>query len=243
MNEIALVTANFGAADDVKALPEHGGIDAFYFTDEATKAGAEPDALASWTKVIVPNYPRYDFDARLRSRYFKHQIHRIDEVRKHRWLVWCDSSILLFQTGFIAAEVAKLARRAPNERALLVPHPHRKTVREEYEFIKAAIEQGNVYLSKRYKNEKMTEQIEWFRARGWNVEARLFAGGFWIMENTDLYRRCWDDWWDQNLRFGMMDQLSLPVLMEQHGIVAQALEVLLWQNDYWGLRSKRFKVI
>ena len=32
-----------------------------------------------------------------------------------------------------------------------------------------------------------------------------------MIENNERLRRAWDDWWDQNLRFGLMDQLSLPV--------------------------------
>ncbi len=241
MNEIALVTANFGAVDDLKVLPQHDGIDAFYYTDEATRAQATSEAIASWTSVIVPNYPRHDFDSRLRSRYFKHQIYRVDEVRDHRWLVWIDSSLLLFETAFIRAQVDRLSQLPPNQRLLLVPHPARQSVLEEYEFVTAEIARGNEYLRSRYAQEKMTEQIAWYRQRGWNVRARLFASGFWIVENSELFRRCWDDWWDQNLRFGMMCQLSLPVILEQHRCEPQALDVQIWNNAYFGIRSPRFR--
>jgi hypothetical protein len=54
-----------------------------------------------------------------------------------------------------------------------------------------------------------------------------------MMENSEIMRRAWDAWWDQNLRFGMMDQLSLPVILKDSGIEPQALEVHLWKNDFF----------
>jgi hypothetical protein len=189
--------------------------------------------------MLVPNYPRHDLNPRLRSRYFKHQIHRLDEVRSHRWLVWCDGSIQLHETRFLVAAIEKLKRLQPHQRVMLVAHPDRRSVVEEYEFIHGEIVRGNEYLRIRYAQEKMTEQMDWFRGRGWNVGARLWAGGLWIVENTDLYRRCWDDWWDQNVRFGMMDQLSLPVMLEQHRVQPQTMDLSLWDNPHFTLISHR----
>ena len=232
-NEVALVTANFGGIDELRGLPPHDGIDAFYYTDEATRLGADSTAIASWTQVLVPDYPRHDFGARLRARYFKHQIHRLDEVRNHRWLVWADSSLQFHETDFILEHVEKLRSLPPHKRILVVPHPERRTIREEYEFIRDLIAQGNEYLILRYQQEKMTEQMEYFRRQGWDLEARLWCGTFWIVENSDLLNRLWDDWWDQNIRFGMMDQLSLPVLLDHHGCDPEQLDVVLWENAHF----------
>jgi hypothetical protein len=54
-----------------------------------------------------------------------------------------------------------------------------------------------------------------------------------MMENAEALRRAWDAWWDQNLRFGMMDQLSLPVILDDYRIEAHALRVNLWKNEYF----------
>ena len=183
--------------------------------------------------MLVPNYPRHDFGARLRSRYFKHQIHRLDEVRSHRWLVWADSRLHFHETGFILEQVEKLRRLPSSNRILLIPHPDRRTIREEYEFIRDAIDQGSEYLRVRYQQEKMKEQMEHFRRQGWDVEAKLWCGGFWMVENSARLNRLWDDWWDQNIRFGMMDQLSLPVLLNEYGCDPQPLDVVLWRNAHF----------
>jgi hypothetical protein len=232
-NDIALVTANFASIDEIKALPRDGAIDAFYYTDEATLARSQPAAQSTWSRVLKPNYPRHDFSSRLRSRYFKHQIHRLDEVRSARWLIWADSSLQFKETRFILDQVERLRQLPPRKRALLVPHPHRNTVGQEYEFISGEIAGGNEYLRVRYGLEKMTEQMEHFRCRGWSDAAPLFCGGFWIVENSELMNRCWDAWWDQNLRFGMMDQLSFSLVLEDYGCEPQRFEVNIFENQHF----------
>jgi len=230
-NDIALVSASFGGVDEIKTLPFHDGIDAFFYTDEVTRKNASPESLASWTKVLIPAYPRRDFGPRLASRYFKHQIHRLDEVASYRWLIWADASVQLHQVSFIAEHVAALCLLPRRKRLLLIPHPERQTVRAEFEHIREEIDKGNEGARLRYANENMAEQMLWFQAHGWNIEARLWCGTFWMVENNEVINRCWDDWWDQQLRWGMMDQLSLPVLLEEHGCVPQSLEIDLYDNE------------
>jgi len=240
MSDIALVTANFGGIDDIKALPAHEGVDAFYYTDETTRKRASRPALESWTEVIVPNYPRHDFGPRLRSRYFKHQIHRLDEAQNHAWLVWADSSVQMHETDFIVAEVAKLQALPPAQRLLVIPHPDRQTVREEYEYIHGRILSGSKYHRIRYGAEKMTEQMAHFQQRGWDVDSPgLWCGTFWIVENSERFKCCWNDWWDENIRFGMMDQLSLPVVLQENGCAPQRLDVSLWKNAHFTCAAHR----
>jgi hypothetical protein len=226
---IALVTANFGG---ITSLPGHR-FDSFYYTDAETKEQADPKALQSWTQVVVPDYPRHDFNSRLRARYFKHQIHRLPEVAGHRWLVWADSCIRFKSTEFIEHSVSRLASRPESDRLLVIPHPDRATVLEEYEFVQGRIAAGSSYLTIRYRDEKLPEQMRYFDGQGWDTGAPLWCGTFWIVENSDFFNRIWDDWWDQNLRFGMMDQLSLPVLLAAHEVNPNKLDVVLWDNEFF----------
>jgi hypothetical protein len=229
---VALVTANFGGIDDLRFLPGHR-FDSFYYTDSDTRTRADPKALESWTRVVVPDYPRHDFNPRLRARYFKHQIHRLPEVGRYRWLAWADSSLEFKTTAFIEDAVARLASRPPSDRLLVVPHPDRATVLEEYEFIRDEMAGGNEYLTVRYRDEKMPEQMRYFEEQGWDTGAPLWCGTFWIVENSQFFNRIWDDWWDQNLRFGMMDQLPLPVLLEANEVTPEQLDVVLWDNEFF----------
>jgi hypothetical protein len=230
---VALVSANFGGIDAIKFFPLTPGIDTFYYTDTATVSGADANAVSSWGRMLIPDYPRHDFGPRLRGRYFKHQIHRLPETEHYRWLIWADSTLQFRDASFLLRTTEQLASLPPRQRLALVPHPDRKTVREEYEHIRDAIAAGNQYLVLRYADEKMSEQMSFFASRGLNVDAPLWCGTIWLIENNNIVTDCWNSWWDQNLRYGMMDQLSLPVLLDQHGLEPQIMDFNLWSNPFF----------
>lgn len=232
-DSIALVSANFGGIDELKPLPPHPGVDAFCCTDEAGAAAVSPEVARTWTRILVPDYPRPDFAPRLRAKYFKCQIHRLDEVRRYRWLAWADTSLRFKDLAFLRVQAAALARLPSRRRALLVPHPERKTVQEEFEFVQREMEAGNAYLRARYLSERMPEQMRHLAARGFGGGERLWCGGLWLVENNATVRAAWDDWWDQNLRYGLMDQLSLPAVLAQHRVEPLALDVSLWDNQHF----------
>ena len=221
MSDVALVTANLGGIDDLHPLPDGVGFDAFYYTDVATLARARPESVATWTRVVVPEYPRTDFGPRLRSRYFKCQIHRLAEVQPYRWLAWADSKFLFRDMSFVHESVQRLRALPSHSRAMLVPHWKRKTVRQEHDYIIEQIENGSEYLRVEYLNERLKSQVEYYELRGWNVGAKLWDAGLWLIENNSEIATCWNSWWDQNVCFGVMDQLSLPVVLENHGVHPQ----------------------
>lgn len=233
---LALVTANFGGIDTIKPFPVQRGVDTFYYTELNTLSATDAATVASWTRVILPDYPRHDFGPRLRGRYFKHQIHRLPEVEAYRWLAWADANVQFGDPSFLLNFAKTLTILPPHERVALIPHPRRATIRQEYEYINKEIAAGNEYLRLRYAQEKMTEQMSFFAGCGWNLDAPLWCGTVWLVENNEIIRRCWDAWWDQNLRYGMMDQLSLPVLLDAFGLQAQSLGFDLTNNPFfqWG---------
>lgn len=238
---IALVTANFGGFDGMKPLMnKNPRIHGFYYTDAETAASASNRARDGWDQIIVPNYPRHDFSPRLRARYFKHQIHRLDEVQGYRWLAWCDSSVWLRNPNFLMTWAETLdSAPGPLNHCMVVPSTARSTVQEEYEYIKGMIDSGDAYQSARYVNEKMGEQMAWFNKMGLNTQAPLFAGTIWMVENTELMQEAWNTWWDQNLRFGMMDQLSFSLVLAHYGIEPVRFNEDLFANDYWIVASHK----
>jgi hypothetical protein len=233
---IALVSSNFGGIDAIKPFPAVPGVDTLYYTDADALADTDPEVVASWGRIIVPDYPRYDFGPRLRAKYFKLQIHRLPETESYRWLAWADSAVQFRDASFLLRETERLAPLAPHQRLALVPHPDRNTIREEYEWMEQQVATGGEYaeyLRVRYAQEKITEQMNFFAGRGWNLDAKLWCGTIWLIENNDLITRCWDGWWDQNLRYGIQDQLSLPVMLDVFGLEPQALPLYVWKNEFW----------
>jgi hypothetical protein len=221
MLDLALVTANFGGIDELKPLPEGAEFDRFYYTDGDTLARATLEAVATWTRVIVPEYPRAGLGPRLRSRYFKCQIYRLPEIQPYRWLAWADSKFLFHDMSFLGECIEQLRRLPTHSRAMMVPHWKRKTVRQEHDYIIDQMENGSEYLRTRYLGEGLTEQVRFYERNGWNVEAKLWACGLWLVENNSDIRDCWNTWWDHTLCFSIMDQISLPVVLDRHGIRPQ----------------------
>jgi len=44
---------------------------------------------------------------------------------------------------------------------------------------------------------------------------------------------------DQNLRYGMQDQLSLPVMLDAFGLEPQALPLHVEKNEFWERAAHR----
>ena len=221
MLDLALVTANFGGIDTLKPLPQDAGFDRFYYADEATLAGASPETKATWTQVIAPPYPRHDFGPRLRAKYFKCQIHRLPETQPYRWLAWADGKMLFRDMSFLPASIERLRRLPPRSRLMLRPHPKRTTLRSEYEHVVGQMQTGSQHHLTRYRAERLDEQMAFYEEQGWNTAARLWSGGLWLIENNEAIRECWDHWWDHIIRFSILDQLSLSMVLENHNLDPQ----------------------
>ena len=131
--------------DEIKQLPALNGLDAYLFTDKEGLERIPKKVRNTWTRIIVPDFPRRDFSARLTARYFKHQIQRLEISDKYKYLMWADCSLKFRDLKFITSEVKKLKKLKARDRVMMVPHPERKTVYEEYKYITEEIKTGNDY--------------------------------------------------------------------------------------------------
>jgi len=245
MSRIALVTSSFEGIDRIKPIARHPDVETICFTDQATLA--DSDGAGTWSRVVIPDYPLAELPSRMRARYFKTQIHRLKEVGSRRWLVWTDALFSFHDLEFLTELTATLDALDHRSRLFLMPHPDRKTVAEEFAFIRRAMETGSEYLHLRYDLQLMTQQMDMFIAKGMNVNGRLWASGFWVVENNVHINACWDAWWKQTLQFGVMDQLPLPPLLDAYGLKPQTLPINFRDNEYfkwtghqdpvWGISS------
>lgn len=240
MLDLALVTANFGGIDNIRRFPADAGFDAFYYTEEATLATADPSHVASWPRIIVPAYPHRDFGPRLRAKYFKQQIHRLPETLPFRWLAWADSTVRFKNPAFLIDALATLRRRPARCRFMLIRHPTRATVREEYVSVVRDCREGNAYMRTRYDERDLEHQWKVYSGQGWNLDAPLWCGTIWLLERNEIMIKCLDEWWHHTIRFGVMDQISLPVVLEQFAIKPTELRVNLLQNRFfeWSPHAK-----
>lgn len=187
--------------------------------------------MASWTRIIQPAYPRHDFSDRLKAKYFKLQPDRLAEVKPYEFIGWMDARITMKNTAFLRAAVRKLRRLEPHRRCMIYAHPWRKTVEEECATILKGIAEGNERLVRKFSGEPLQQQVDDNRAAGFDMSARLLAGSFWIRENSPMMNAAWDEWWDQNLRYSISDQLSLPLVLARAGIIPTIIPGDVYKND------------
>lgn len=234
---VAIFTANFGGIDEPSKFSQGKGYSGFYFTDLATKDGSSEEIIDSWPNFCTPNYPRHDFNSRLRAKYFKLQPHRIDGLQRFRYLCWIDARVSIRRYDFVLDTIERLKSLPSNRRLAIFAHPVRNTVKDEFDFIAAGIAAGNRRLMVQYGSENMSGLIEYYEKQGLDLSSRLVAAGFWIRENNEPMNQCWDVWWDHTLKFTIMDQLSLPVIMNKMGIEPELIPGNIYSNDIIKLRK------
>lgn len=230
IRKAAVVSASFGGIDLIPQLPNHPSFYAVFYTDQETIERSDRAAIASWDRVLTPDYPRQDLHPRLRAKYFKIQIHKLEEVFDFSFLVWSDAGVHIVDQGFIARVVERLSSSAPYRRLAVFPHPFRSSIQLEYDYVMAEISHGNQYLVARYAKENLTGQMNYYRKSGWDMSGRLLLGGFWIVERNSYMCAFLDEWWDHNLRFSIQDQLSLPVVLKKNFIEPYIFEANLYNN-------------
>ncbi len=207
--EISIVTANFGRQEqDVEfpLLPEYV-------------------SLHRYSERTV-DYPWMGLAPRLRAKYFKCQMHRLD--LNDRWFVWADNSLQFHSLEFLKDIVDRLSTLSPKRRAMFIAHPDRGTVREEYEFLLDRMANHDGYLIDRYGLDNLHGLMQQVDGR-----RKLLCGGFFVIENGPFMQAFLNDWWDMILRYGVMDQLSLPEALAKNGIEPELLPVYLYRNEYF----------
>lgn len=84
-------------------------------------------------------------------------------------------------------------------------HPHRKTVQEEANYLKHRLNIKCPYITPRYKDELIDEQLT-----AVEPDEELFASTAFIFRNSYAVRSAMKDWWYHISRYHSIDQLSLP---------------------------------
>lgn len=238
MKQAVLVTANFGGIDELKPLPPRHGMAAYCYVD-AFEYEPQRATTSTWTELIRSTGPADIADPRVKGKYIKTQIHHLPAVGDARWLMWADASIRFIDLAFVGAALRKLSMLPEGRRVLLMPHPHRSTIQDEYEFVKAQIASGEPYLTTRYTTVRLDHQMKSAVQDPRRLQCRLFAGTIWIVENTDLMRSVWDTWWESVRHPGSMDQLSLPLVLDDHGIEPVSWDLDLFANPYFVVEPHR----
>ena len=220
-------TAIYGGYDTPKPPRPHPAVTAWMlFTDDQEiyapgwtviferRKAEHPRMAAKWLKCHPPEWPVPPFPPR-----------QMDPLS-----LYLDASIRLRDPSLIDAALAALLK---SEWAMY-PHPERTTIEEE-------VEASRGMAKYRGLGEKMDRQVAWYRQNGRPSAPGLWAGGIIARRSTEVVRSAGARWYADCERWTYQDQVSLPVVLEEHGISVEALTLggSLWQNPHFAIEPHR----
>lgn len=131
------------------------------------------------------------------------------------YYIWVDSKFTLNEGA-----ITKLMSCVDGYDLCLFSHPHRSTVKEEFDFMKTLMSRGDSYLIDRYSGENMEYQILKYNEDGFKDD-KLFACGCFVYSKKLVSNKDFNlmkDWFYHNALYSIQDQLSLPFLLQKHNI-------------------------
>ncbi len=193
--KIAVITANLGNFDKIiKPLKQTINYSFYRFTDE--------------------NFPpRYcSMTPRLQARIVKTFSWQM--IPNYDYYIWIDASCIFNRED----AVEWLLKKCNNVDMAVFKHPHRNSIQEEADYLKKRLAMKCPYITPRYDNELIDEQLAIIKEDKNYIDNRLFASTIMIYKNNEKVQRMMKEWWYHISRFHSIDQLSLPYVIWQFGI-------------------------
>jgi hypothetical protein len=208
MNKIAVITCNMGSFDKPLAfVPQSMNHDHYHFSDENF-----PHRHCSMTPRLQARIPKM-FGWQMAPRY--------------EYYIWVDcshslrheNSVKWFHDQLWDADMA------------LFKHPTRNNIQEEADHIKERLSNKCPYITPRYENELIEEQLHEIYLNKEFVDDRLYASTALIYRNTKEIQDMMVQWWYHTSRFHSVDQLALPYVIWKAGVKVKAIETPKTSNS------------
>jgi hypothetical protein len=214
---VALVTACYGAYDPVRSLPaNHGFDDAVLVTDDRSLVTDTVSGIGGWRVVYEPR----DEHPRLAAK----------RAKMMPWLYTdCDAAVWLDASFEVTGPLSKWVRPLLAGNDLIVwTHPEGRIGIEQ--------EAPVCWDWPKYRDYDMRGQLAAYRAEGMPEKWGLFAAGTigWVF--TEGARRFGELWLEENRRWSVQDQVSLPYLLWSTGKRFGVWPANEYKNPYVSLR-------
>lgn len=188
--KILVLTANLGKFENVKENVEQSiEHDFFRFTDENF-----PPRFNSLTPRLQARIPKM----------FGWQMCPGYDI-----YLWVDSSCILSHPDSIKWFLEHLK----GKEVAVFKHPNRDSIQSEADYLKHRLKIKCPYITPRYENELIDEQLKEIKANVDFYDNHLFASTALIYRPTERVKKMMKDWWYHTSRYHSIDQLSLPYVL------------------------------
>jgi len=187
--KVAMVSANMGnfEKNSSEHIPQTFPFDYFLFTDKN---------FPPRVKAMTP---------RLQARIVKMFSWQL--APGYDYYLWVDSSCRLASPDAVKWFLDQC------EDVVVFKHPNRKTVGDEAKYLKYRLSINCPYITPRYKNELIDEQLKEI-----NPKQPLFATTAFMYRNCPESQAMLKEWWYHTSRYHSIDQLSFPHVLSQSGL-------------------------
>ena len=207
--KIAIFSASLGNMDQVEAhVPQSIPYDYFLYTDENM-----PPRFNSMTPRLQAKIPKF----------FPWQLHP-----GYDYYMWIDGNLTMTNPD----SLKWFLEQCQDSDIVVLNHPRRNTVKLEADFIAGRLKRGCSYITPRYENELLQEQMNEINADKDFVDDALYCGGVFIYKNTTETQKMMKDWWHHSSRYFIMDQLAFPYLLKKHNLKVNARPEVYFKNPY-----------
>ena len=211
--KIAIISANLGNFDPefpyiIQDPPEGASIDVFRFNDSTFPPRTQ--SMSSRLQARIPKMfgwqmaPGYDY------------------------YLWVDASFTISNKDYVRWCIEKIGKKD----LLLFLHPDRGTIKEEAEYIEKRIKEENEYLKSRYVNELTKEQLNYIFQDESYIDNTLFATCSFFYRNIPKIIGMLENWWVHTSRFHVIDQLSLPYVIQRHWCTVEKIKDNIYKIPY-----------
>ncbi|MEI7579995.1 MAG: glycosyltransferase domain-containing protein [bacterium] len=211
--KIAIYSAIYGNYDDLKYIQPKQDMpcDFIMFTDNSQLKQVNQ---STW-QIKMLNLDKIEHP-RMRAKYIKLNPHLV--LPDYDYTIWIDGSVVIRTARFINYIFENFSKR----KLIVFKHPERNCVYKEAEFCKAW---------PKYKTQKITEQIAYYRSLGYPREHGLSAATIIFRDNRDKDVHRFDEsWWEENQNWSYQDQISLEYLIWKMNFPVEKILLNLWDN-------------
>jgi hypothetical protein len=149
-------------------------------------------------------------------------------VPGYDFYLWVDRSHSLLHPD----SVKWFYEQCQNVDIAVLRHPMRKTIQEEADYIRGRLAKNCTYLTPRYANELMDEQLEVIKSDKEYIDNCLFASTVFIYRNNEKIQNMMKEWWYHTSRFHLVDQFSFPYLIWKFKCEVNIIPTPMGRNNF-----------
>ena len=190
MSKIAIITANLGNFDKmIDPVKQSVSCDFYRFTDENF-----PPRFNSMTPRLQARIPKM----------WSWQM-----VSGYNYYLWVDSSCTLANPD----SVKWFLKQCEFTDLVVFKHPNRNSIKEEADYLKERLAMKCPYITPRYENELIDEQVSAIKEDKDYVDDKLYASTAFMYKNSGRVHGLLSHWWTHTSRYHSVDQLSFPYVI------------------------------